>query len=59
LAVEASAVVVFLHAATAGQIDVEDAEDAALRPEVLITEGLGRRSRLYPPPPEGLDIAAS
>jgi hypothetical protein len=49
------AVFIFLFAATAGQVDVED---AALRPKVLITEVLGRRSSRYPPPPEGLDIAA-
>jgi hypothetical protein len=38
------AIFIFLLAATAGQVDVEDVEGAALQPPVLIVEGLGRRS---------------
>jgi hypothetical protein len=53
------AVFIFLLAATAGQVDVEDVEDAALHPTVLIAEGLGKRSKRNPPPPEGLDLLAS
>jgi hypothetical protein len=53
-----NAVFIFLLAATAGQVDVEDVEDAALPPTVLIAEGLDKRSKRVPPPPEGLDLAA-
>jgi hypothetical protein len=35
---------IFLLAATASQVDVEDVEGAALEPPVLIVEGLGRTS---------------
>jgi hypothetical protein len=58
LVAEVNAVFIFLLAATAGQVDVEDVEDAGLWPTVLIAEGLGKRSKRVPPPPEGLDLAA-
>jgi hypothetical protein len=41
LAAEASdvaTVFIFLLAATGGQVDIEDTEDAALRPEVLLSK---------------------
>jgi hypothetical protein len=38
------AVFICLLAATASQVDVEVIEGAALRPLVLIAEGLGKRS---------------
>jgi hypothetical protein len=54
------AVLISLLAATAGQVDVEDAKAAARRPEALITAGPCRRSSScrLPPPPQGLHIAA-
>jgi hypothetical protein len=51
------AVFIFLLAATDDQVDAEDVEDAALRPNVLTSTGLGRKNRRDPPPPRGLDAS--